>query len=153
MYSQLAGEPGRPARVYSQLGGDRAGHQLGRGQGRAGERAGAQAGGQGRAGGKSSSFLSSRIYQVLILCQSFCHMAKWPGLSTQYILSNDFVLWGISICIRVETIVLLGKQIISDVWKSLAVVTDRFSKDIPFPMSIIYGRLRRFCYKLSSPSI
>ena len=100
MYSQLAGEPGRPARVYSQLGGDRAGHQLGRGQGRAGERAGAQAGGQGRAGGKSSSFLSSRIYQVLILCQSFRHMAKWPGLSTQYILSNDFVFWGISICMR-----------------------------------------------------
>ena len=100
VYSQLAGEPGRPARVYSQLGGDRASHQLGRGQGRAGERAGAQAGGQGRAGGKSSSFLSSRIYQVLILCQSFCHMAKWPGLSTQYILSNDFVFWGISICMR-----------------------------------------------------
>ena len=54
---------------------------------------------------------------------------------------------------RVETIVLLGKQIISDVWKSLAVVTDRFSKDIPFPMSMIYGRFRRFCYKLSSPNI
>ena len=95
VYSQLAGEPGRPARVYSQLGGDRAGHQLGRGQGRAGERAGAQAGGQDRAGGKSLSFLHSRIYQVLILCTSFC---LW--LSTQYILSNDFVFWGISICMR-----------------------------------------------------
>ena len=42
---------------------------------------------------------------------------------------------------------------ISDILKYLAVVTDRFSKDIPFPMSIIYGRLRRFCYKLSSSSI
>ena len=53
----------------------------------------------------------------------------------------------------VETIILLGKQMLSDVWKSSAVVTDRFSKNIPFPMSMIYGRFRRFCYKLSSPNI
>ena len=81
--------------MYSQLGGGRAGHQLGRGQGRARERAGAQAGGQDRAGGKSLSFLRSQIYQVLIFVHVF---VIW--LSTQYILSNDFVFWGISICMR-----------------------------------------------------
>ena len=85
--------------MYSQLGGDRASHQLGRGQGRAGGRAGAQAGGQDRAGGKSLSFLYSffvlEFIRYLFYVQVF---AIW--LSTQYILSNDFVFWGISICMR-----------------------------------------------------
>ena len=49
-----------------------------------------------------------------------------------------------------ETILLLEKQTVSAVWKYLAVVTGKYGTNIPFPISIIYGRLRRFCYKISS---
>ena len=49
--------------------------------------------------------------------------------------------------ISVETIRLLQKQMLPNVWKYLAVATDLFSLNTPFPMSIICGRMSRFSYK------
>ena len=40
--------------------------------------------------------------------------------------------FSVSVLNWVEMIVILGKQMLSDVWKSLAAATDRFSKNIPY---------------------
>ena len=58
--------------------------------------------------------------------------------------------------IRLETIRRSHKQMIFDVWIYLAVITDLFSLNIPFPMSIICGgfpkNLMHFCNVISRPN-